>query len=95
MSNYISFADGELIEIEDGAFLDEIKHVAETEQDAIAFCEKVTSENLNEVRFYGSDKETPSGFYTDLDLITPPTVTNRNGKFIATICLRETEATHH
>lgn len=96
MSNYIAFADGELIEIEEGAFLDKIVHVAKSEQDAISFLEKVTPENLNEVRFYGDDLESPAGLYTNLDLVSPTKFEHGDdGTFLVTISLCETTETCH
>ena len=87
--DYIKFADGSEVTIEDGASLDHIIHIAETEADATAVCAAVTPANLSHVEFWAEDAEQPYGVYDDLALNAPPTRHDENGAVVVTISLRE------
>ena len=48
----LKFYDGTLINIEDGASLGDITHIARNEADALFVCEKVTAENVKHLEFF-------------------------------------------
>ena len=87
--DYIKFTDGTQVTIEDGASLDHIIHISETEADATAVCTAVTAENIAHVEFYNEGAEQPYGVYDDLALNAPPTRHDENGAVVLTISLRE------
>lgn len=87
--DYIKLTDGTQFTIEDGASLDRIIHIAETEADATAVCAAVTPANLFHVEFYNEDAEQPYGVFDDLTLNAPPTRHDEDGAVVVTISLRE------
>lgn len=87
--DYIKFADGTQVTIEDGASLDRIIHISATEADATAVCAAVTAENIAHVEFWTEDAEQPYGVYDDLALNAPPTRHDEAGTVVVTISLRE------
>ena len=87
--DYMKLADGTQVTIEDGASLDHIKHIAETESDAVAVCVAITPANLAHVEFFNDGAEQPYGVYDDLALNAPPTRHDENGAVVVTISLRE------
>lgn len=87
--DYMKLADKTQITIEDGASLDHIIHISETEADATAVCAAVTGENIAHVEFWAEDAEQPYGVYDDLALNAPPTRHDDNGAVVVTISLRE------
>ena len=87
--NYIKLTDGTQVTIEDGASLDRIIHISETEADATAICAAVTAENIAHVEFWAEDAEQPYGVFDDLTLNAPPTRHDENGAVVVTISMRE------
>ena len=87
--DYIKLTDGTQITIEDGASLDHIIHISETEADATAVCAAVIADNIAHVEFWAEDAEQPYGVYDYLALNAPPTRHDENGAVVVTISLRE------
>ena len=92
--NYMTFADGTKIEIEEGASLGNIVHIAPNEAMALFVCEKCTPDNVREITFSqpgegGADVVT--GEYDNLVLTAAPTrATNEDGLTVTVvISLRE------
>lgn len=90
MKDIMKLADGSEILIEEGASLDTIRHIAETDAAAAAACALVTPANLKRVEFWGEDAEEPHGLYDDLILTGPPVRwDNEDGTVTVAIGLRE------
>ena len=88
--DYMKLADKTQITIEDGASLDHIVHITESEADAQAACMAVMeSGNLDHVEFFNEGVEQPYGIYDDLALNAQPTRHDDNGAVVVTISLRE------
>lgn len=87
--NWMTFADGTRIEIEEGATLDHIVYSAKNEADALYVCEKCTAENVSEITFSQPDEEGASivtGEYTGLVLNGAPTrQTNEDGLTVTVV----------
>ena len=66
----LKFLDGTIIDIEDGASLGDITHIAANEAAAIIVCEKVTAENVASLQFLHGEAVT--GDYQNV-VITAPT----------------------
>lgn len=93
MNSYIKLTDGTTFSIEDGASLDHIQHIAESEQAAVALCNKITDANLKQLGFYQDEIDTPYGEYHYLTINrTPIRYTNDKGQIIVEISLREKNA---
>lgn len=95
--NWMTFKDGTRIEIEEGASLGHIVHVATNEANALFVCEKCTPDNVSEIKFSqpGEDgAEIITGEYSGLLLSGAPTrATNEDGLSVAvTISLYEPSA---
>lgn len=95
--NWMTFKDGTRIEIEEGASLGHIVHVATNEANALFVCEKCTPDNVSEIKFSqpGEDgAEIITGEYTGLLLAGAPTrATNEDGLSVTvTISLYEPSA---
>ena len=95
--NWMTFKDGTRIEIEEGASLGHIVHVATNEANALFVCEKCTPDNVNEIKFSqpGEDgAEIITGEYSGLLLSGAPTrATNEDGLSVTvTISLYEPSA---
>ena len=95
--NWMTFKDGTRIEIEEGASLGHIVHVATNEANALFVCEKCTADNVSEIKFSqpGEDgAEIITGEYTGLLLSGAPTrATNEDGLSVTvTISLYEPSA---
>lgn len=95
--NWMTFKDGTKIEIEEGASLGHIVHVATNEANALFVCEKCTPDNVSEVKFSqpGEDgAEIITGEYSGLLLSGAPTrATNEDGLSVTvTISLYEPSA---
>lgn len=94
--NWMTFKDGTKIEIEEGASLDHIVHVASNEANALYVCEKCTADNVSEITFSqpGEDGDTITGEYSGLVLNGAPTrATNEDGQTVTvTISLHEPSA---
>lgn len=90
MKDLLKLTDGTTIEIEDGARLDLIIHISETEADALTVCKALTSENVRHVEFMKPDAAEPYGVYDDIVLETTPTRSiNEDGTITVIISLRE------
>lgn len=87
--DYIKLTDGTQLTIEEGASLERIIHISDTEADATAVCAAVTAENIAHVEFYNEGAKQPYGVYDDLALNAPPTRHDENGAVVVTISLRE------
>ena len=95
--NWMTFKDGTRIEIEEGASLGHIVHVATNEANALFVCEKCTPDNVSEIKFSqpGEDgAEIITGEYSGLLLSGAPTrPTNEDGLSVTvTISLYEPSA---
>lgn len=95
--NWMTFKDGTRIEIEEGASLGHIVHVATNEANALFVCEKCTPDNVSEIKFSqpGEDgAEIITGEYSGLLLSGAPTrATNEDGLSVTvTISLYEPSA---
>lgn len=71
----LKFTDGTVIDIEDGASLDNVIHIADNEADAIFVCGKVTPENVASLQFMHDDAVT--GDFHGIVIAAP--VTRENG----------------
>ena len=92
MNDYLKLVDGTRVDIEEGASLDHIVHIADDETAAVAVCRKLTNENVRHVEFWQDlpDIETPYGAYDNMVLIGPPTMqVTEDEKIEVTIGLRE------
>lgn len=56
----LKFLDGTIIDIEDGATLSEVTHIATNEANALFVCNKVTAENVEHLDFLHGDAVTGS-----------------------------------
>ena len=95
--NWMTFKDGTRIEIEEGASLGHIAHIATNEANALFVCEKCTPDNVSEIKFSqpGEDgAEIITGEYSGLLLSGAPTrQTNEDGLSVnVTISLYEPSA---
>ena len=66
----LKFVDGTIIDIEEGATLSEVTHIASNEANALYICGKVTAENVSTLQFLHGDAVT--GDYQNV-VITAPT----------------------
>ena len=86
--NWMTFKDGTRIEIEVGASLNHIVHIAQNEANALYVCEKCTPDNVGEITFSqpGEDGDTITGEYTGLILNGAPTrQTNEDGQTVTVV----------
>lgn len=67
----LKFSDGTIINIEDGAYLGAVVHIAANEADAMFACSKVTVENVNHLEFIHND--VPIGIYDNIAIAMPTT----------------------
>lgn len=67
----LRFMDGTTIEIEDGASLSNVTHIANNEADAAFVCEKITPENVATLQFLHGDAVT--GDYQGVTISAPTT----------------------
>lgn len=92
--NWMRFKDATRIEIEEGASLNHIVHIAQNEANALYVCEKCTPSNLSEITFSQPGEEgaeVVTGEYSGLLLNNAPTrQTNEDGQTVTVIIsLRE------
>ena len=78
--DYIKFFDGTIINIEDGASLGNITHIARNEADALFVCGKVTDENVYHIEFYHDDMLT--GQYDNIIIAAPTTREDGEGETV-------------
>lgn len=67
----LKFMDGTIIDIEDGASLGDIMHIARNEADALFVCGKVTAENVAHIEFFHGELLT--GQYDNVIIAAPTT----------------------
>lgn len=67
----LKFLDGTIIDIEDGATLSEVTHIASNEANAIFVCGKVTPENVTHLDFLHGEAVT--GSYDHVIIAAPTT----------------------
>lgn len=84
----LKFLDGTIIDIEDGASLGDITHIAANEAAAILVCNKVTAENVASLQFLHGDAIT--GDYQNVIIAAPTTREDgENGSVIVRMHFRE------
>lgn len=76
----IKLVDGTTIDIEDGASLADITHIAANEADAIFVCEKITPENVSTLQFLHGDDVT--GDYQGIMISEATTRENGDGETV-------------
>ena len=76
----IKFLDGTVIDIEDGATLAEVTHIATNEANAMYVCGKVTAENVKSLQFLHEDAVT--GDYQNVIIAAPTTRENGEGETV-------------
>lgn len=67
----LKFVDGTIIDIEDGATLSEVTHIASNEANAMYVCGKVTPENVEHLEFFHGELLT--GQYDNIIIAAPTT----------------------
>ena len=67
----LKFLDGSIIDIEDGATLSEVTHIASNEANALFVCGKVTAENVEHLEFFHGELLT--GQYDNVVIAAPTT----------------------
>ncbi len=67
----LRFMDGTIIDIEDGATLSEVTHIASNEANALIVCGKVTAEKVASLQFLHGDAVT--GDYQNVVIAAPTT----------------------
>lgn len=76
----LKFMDGTLIDIEEGATLSEVTHIATNEANALFVCGKVTAENVATLQFLHDDAVT--GDYQNVIIAAPTTRENGEGETV-------------
>lgn len=76
----LKFTDGTIIDIEDGATLSEVTHIASNEANALFVCGKVTAENVASLQFLHGDAVT--GDYQNVIIAAPATRENGEGESV-------------
>lgn len=76
----LRFMDGTTIEIEDGASLAEVTHIAANEAGAMFVCGKITPENVSTLQFLHGDAVT--GDYQGVMIAEPTTRENGDGETV-------------
>ena len=76
----IKFLDGTIIDIEDGATLAEVTHIATNEANALFVCGKVTAENVNTLQFLHGEAVT--GNYQNVIITAPTTREDGEGETV-------------
>lgn len=76
----LRFMDGTTIDIEDGASLADITHIATNEAGAMFVCGKVTPENVSTLQFLHGDAVT--GDYQGVIIAEPTTRENGDGETV-------------
>lgn len=84
----LKFTDGTIIDIEDGASLAEVTHIATNEANALFVCGKITPENVTHLDFLHGDAVT--GSYDHVIIAAPTTREDgENGSVIVRMHFRE------
>lgn len=76
----LKFTDGTTIDIEDGATLSEVTHIASNEANALFVCGKVTAENVTSLQFLHGDAVT--GDYQNVVIAAPTTREDGEGETV-------------
>lgn len=76
----LKFLDGTIIDIEDGATLSEVTHIASNEANALYVCGKVTAENVEHLEFLHGDLIT--GSYDHVIIAAPTTREDGEGETV-------------
>lgn len=76
----LKFADGTLIDIEEGASLGDVTHIASNEVNALYVCGKVTAENVSTLQFLHGDAVT--GDYQNVVIAAPTTREDGEGETV-------------
>lgn len=76
----LKFTDGTVIDIEDGASLEEVTHIASNEANAIFVCGKVTAENVASLQFLHGEAVT--GDYQNVIIAAPTTREDGEGETV-------------
>ena len=76
----LKFTDGTIIDIEDGATLGEVTHIASNEANAMYVCGKVTAENVASLQFLHGDAVT--GDYQNVVIAAPTTREDGEGEAV-------------
>lgn len=84
----LKFFDGTVIDIEDGATLSEVMHIASNEANALYVCGKVTAENVSTLQFLHGEAVT--GDYQNVIIAAPTTREDgENGTVVVRMHFRE------
>lgn len=84
----IKFVDGTIIDIEDGASLESVTHIATNEANAMFVCNKVTAENVEHLDFLHGEAVT--GDYQNVIIAAPTTREDgENGTVVVRMHFRE------
>ncbi|MDQ0153608.1 hypothetical protein J2S20_002329 [Moryella indoligenes] len=90
MKDKIKFKDETVLEIEDGASISAIEHIALSEDAAIVACKMMTKGNVRHIEFVKSETGEVYGIYDSMTLAATPTrSTNENGTVTVLLSLRE------
>lgn len=76
----LRFMDGTEIDIEDGATLSEVTHIATNEANALFVCGKVTAENVSTLQFLHGEAVT--GDYQNVIIAAPTTREDGEGETV-------------
>lgn len=76
----LKFVDGTIIDIEEGASLAEVTHIATNEANALFVCGKVTAENVASLQFLHGDAVT--GDYQNVIIAAPTTREDGEGETV-------------
>lgn len=76
----LKFTDGTIIDIEEGASLSEVTHIATNEANAMYVCGKVTAENVASLQFIHSEAVT--GDYQNVVIAAPTTREDGEGETV-------------
>ena len=76
----LKFFDGTIIDIEDGASLGDVTHIASNEANALYVCGKVTSENVVTLQFLHGEAVT--GDYQNVVIAAPTTREDGEGETV-------------
>lgn len=76
----LKFTDGTIIDIEDGATLFDITHIASNEANAMFVCNKATAENVGHLEFYHGELLT--GQYDNVIIAAPTTREDGEGETV-------------
>lgn len=76
----LKFLDGTIIDIEDGATLSEVTHIAINEANALIVCGKVTAENVSTLQFLHGEAVT--GDFQNVIIAAPTTREDGEGETV-------------